>query len=110
MCKFLRFCFASLLVLAVWALSAMAQSNTTGAINGTVTNPNKEVVVGATITAKNNGTNAEATATADDNGGFKINNLQPGTYTVTVNASGFSPYSNQTVVVEVGRCRQSWRP
>src|SRR5713101_5286044 len=103
MCKYLRFCFASLLVLAVCALSAMAQSNTTGAINGSVTNPNKEVVTGATITAKNNGTNKEATATTDDNGGFKITNLDPGTYTVTVNASGFAPFTNGGIVVEVGR-------
>ena len=52
MSKFLRLIFASLLVLAVCALSAMAQSTTTGAINGTVSNPNKEVVAGATVTAK----------------------------------------------------------
>lgn len=103
MCKFLRFCFASLLVLAVCALSAMAQSTTTGAINGTVSNPNKEVVVGATVTAKNNGTNKEGTATTDDNGGFKVVNLDPGIYTVTVNASGFAPYTNEGVTVEVGR-------
>src|SRR5712692_3725721 len=103
MCKFLRFCFASLLVLAVCALSAMAQSTTTGAINGSVTNPNKEVVAGATVTAKNNGTNKEATATTDDNGGFKVVNLDPGTYTVTVNASGFAPFTNGNIAVEVGR-------
>src|SRR5713226_7062071 len=103
MCKFLRFCFASLLVLAVCALSAMAQSTTTGAINGSVTNPNKEVVTGATITAKNNGTNKETTATTDDNGGFKVVNLEPGTYTVTVNGSGFAPFSQEKVTVEIGR-------
>jgi hypothetical protein len=103
MCKFLRFCFASLLVLAVCALSAMAQSTVTGAINGTVMNPNKEVVTGATVTAKNNGTNKEATATTDDNGGFKVSNLDPGTYTITVNASGFAPFTNGGVTVEVGR-------
>ena len=103
MFKSLRFCFASLLVLAVCALSAMAQSNTTGAINGGVTNPNKEVVTGATVTVKNNDTNKEATATTDDNGGFKVTNLDPGTYTVTVNASGFAPFTNGGIVVEVGR-------
>ena len=103
MSKSLRLCFASLLVLAFCALSAMAQSNTTGAINGAVTNPNKEVVTGATITVKNNDTNKETTATTDDNGGFKVTNLDPGTYTVTVNASGFAPFSNAGIVVEVGR-------
>src|ERR1700716_2744312 len=91
MSRFLRFSFASILILATCAFSVMAQSTVTGAINGTVTNPNKEVVTGATITAKNNGTNKEATATTDDNGGFKVVNLEPGTYTVTVNGSGFAP-------------------
>jgi hypothetical protein len=103
MFKSLRFCFTALALVAMFALSAMAQSTVTGAINGTVTNPNKEVVVGATVTAKNTGTNKEATATTDDNGGFKVVNLEPGTYSVTVNGSGFAPFSNENVVVEVGR-------
>ncbi len=103
MYKFLRFSLATLMLVALCALGTMAQSTVTGAINGTVTNPNKEVVVGASITAKNNGTNKEATATADDNGGFKLVNLEPGTYTVTVNGSGFAPYSNENVIVEIGR-------
>src|SRR3977135_1211077 len=101
MCKFLRFGFASFVLVALCALSAMAQSTTTGAITGTVSNPNKEVVAGATVTAKNTGTNKEATTTTDDNGGFKIGNLEPGTYNVTANGSGFAPYANPNVVVEV---------
>jgi hypothetical protein len=103
MFKSLRFCITALVLVAMCGLSAMAQSTVTGAINGTVTNPNKEVITGATITAKNNGTNKETTATTDDNGGYKIVNLEPGTYTVTVNGSGFAPFSNENVVVEVGR-------
>ena len=103
MTKTLRFCFASLLVAAFCAVSALAQSTTTGAINGTVTNPNKEVVAGATVSAKNNGTNKEASATTDDNGGFKVSNLDPGIYTVSVSATGFAAYSNAAVVVEIGR-------
>ncbi len=102
MSKFLRFCFASLLVTAFCAIS-MAQGTVTGGISGTVMNPNKEVVTGATVTAKNNGTAKEATATTDDNGGFRIVNLEPGTYTVNVNATGFAAFSSPTVVVEVGR-------
>src|SRR5205807_1432609 len=103
MSKFLRFCFASLLVTAFCAVSAMAQGTVTGGISGTVTNPNKEVVSGAAVTAKNNGTAKEVTATTDDNGGFRIVNLDPGSYTVSINATGFSPFSSPTVVVEVGR-------
>src|SRR4029078_9693047 len=94
--------FVSLLVLSLSAV-AFAQSTTTGAIGGVVTNPDKEVVPGASVTVKNIGTNKEDTATTDDTGRFKVANLQPGSYSVTVNASGFSPMTSENVVVEVGR-------
>jgi outer membrane receptor protein involved in Fe transport len=92
-------------VLVVFALSAiaMAQSTTTGAIGGVVTNPNREVVPGASIAVRNLGTNKEDSATSDDQGRFKITNLQPGNYSVTINGAGFSPYTQENVVVEVGR-------
>ena len=37
--KSIKFCLASLFVLAFFALSAMAQGTVTGSINGTVMNP-----------------------------------------------------------------------
>ena len=101
MSKCLRFCFTPVLILAFCAV-AWAQSTVTGAIGGTVTNPNKEVVKGATITITNNGTGKEETATSDDDGHFKVAQLQPGEYTVTVNSSGFAPYTAKSIV-EVGR-------
>ena len=103
MSKILKAALASLAVLVMCTVSAMAQGTVTGGINGTVTNPNKEVIAGATVTAKNNGTSKEASVTSDDNGSFKLTNLEPGTYTVSVNASGFAPFTNENVVVEVGR-------
>lgn len=106
MLKFFRFCFASLALIAVCAMGAMAQGTVTGAISGTVTNPNKEVVAGATVTAKNLGTSKESTATTDDNGAFRIPNLEPGSYTVTVNATGFAPFTGENVTVEVGRATE----
>lgn len=102
MSKTVKFLFVSLLVFAFSAV-ALAQSTTTGAIGGVVTNPNKEVVPGAAVTVKNVGTNKEDTATTDDTGRFKVANLQPGAYSVTVNSSGFSPSTNENVVVEIGR-------
>jgi hypothetical protein len=103
MCKSLRFALFSLLIVALFALSAMAQSTTTGAITGLVTNPNKEVVPGSTVTAKNIETNKEDTATSDDEGRFKVVNLQPGKYSLTVNAPGFAASTVAEVIVEVGR-------
>jgi len=102
MSKIVKLFFVVLVVLALSAI-AMAQSTTTGAIGGVVTNPNKEVVPGASVTVKNLGTNKEDSGTTDDQGRFKITNLQPGSYSVTINGAGFSPYSQENVVVEVGR-------
>jgi outer membrane receptor protein involved in Fe transport len=102
MSKIVKLFFVSLLVLALSAV-AFAQSTTTGSIGGVVSNPNKEVVPGASVTVKNIGTNKEDTATTDDTGRFKVANLQPGNYAVTVNSSGFSPMTVENVVVEIGR-------
>src|SRR2546422_6364973 len=102
MSKILRFSFAALLVLAMSAI-AFSQSTVTGAIGGVVSNPNKEVVPGASVTVKNTGTNKEDSATTDDQGRFRVVNLDPGTYTITINSSGFSPFTREKVIVEVGR-------
>ncbi|HEX7773463.1 MAG TPA: TonB-dependent receptor, partial [Pyrinomonadaceae bacterium] len=102
MSRIVKILFVSVLVLAFNA-TAFAQSTTTGSIGGVVTNPNKEVVPGAAITVRNMGTNKEDTATTDDTGRFKVANLQPGNYAVTVNSTGFSPMTSENVVVEVGR-------
>ena len=100
--KFLSFSFASLLVLAFCALTAMAQSTTTGAIQVSVTDPNGAVVPNASITARNVATNKEDSATANDEGQAKIVNLQPAIYTVVVKATGFGDFTQNGVVVEVG--------
>jgi Carboxypeptidase regulatory-like domain/TonB dependent receptor len=102
MSKFLRFCFASVLVLA-FCVAALAQGTVTGAIGGSVNDPKNAVVAGATVTVKNLETGKEETTTSDHEGRFKVANLQPGNYSVTVNASGFAPYNADKVVVEVGR-------
>jgi outer membrane receptor protein involved in Fe transport len=100
--KIFSFSFAALLVLALSAFSVMAQSTTTGAIGITVTDPKGAVVPGATVVARNSETNKEETATTDDEGRARITNLQPGTYTVTAEGSGFGKFTQQNIVVEVG--------
>ena len=100
--KIFSFSFALSFVLAICALSAVAQSTTQGAISGTVRDPQGGVVPNAAVTVKNNATNKEWTATTNDDGGFKTVDLDPGTYVVTVNAANFAA-SSGTAVVEVGR-------
>src|SRR5215470_15651206 len=101
MSKILRLSVAACLMLAICVICS-AQSTTTGSIGGVVSNPNKEVVPGASISLKNLGTGKEDTSTSDEQGRFRVTNLEPGSYSISINASGFSPFS-QNLIVEVGR-------
>ena len=96
----LSFVFSLILVMSSFAFG---QTTTTGAISGVVTNPNSEVVPGASVTARNTETNKEDSAVTDDQGSFRVGNLQPGIYTILVNASGFGLFTQERVVVEVGQ-------
>ena len=102
MCKLFRFSLAALLVFTMSAL-ALAQSTTTGAVGVTTTDPQGSVIPNATVTVRNIETNKEETATTDSEGRARVVNLQPGTYSVVVNASGFGAYTQDKVVVEIGR-------
>ncbi|MGZ7099178.1 MAG: outer membrane beta-barrel protein, partial [Candidatus Angelobacter sp.] len=79
-----------------------AQSTTDGAIGGTVYDTNGAVVANAKIVVRNNGTNAETAITTDGSGFFRVNKLQPGTYTVAISQQGFAPFKAEQVIVQVG--------
>jgi len=103
MCKFLRFCLASLLLVAICAIGAMAQSQaSTGQIVGTVKNPNGELVPGATVTVTNPANGLSRSVTTNDQGGFTAPNLPSGEYTLDVEASGFGKFTQAGYKVEVG--------
>src|SRR5215475_5958261 len=90
--------FALLLVLGG---SVMAQ-HIRGALEGTVTDPNGAVLSGARVSVKNDATNVEVKVAANDRGYFTVQNLEAGTYTVTIEQSGFRKYVAKGVNVKVG--------
>src|ERR1051326_1999565 len=91
-----------LFILPLAAIPAMAQA-TTGTLRGTVTDPNGGVIAGATVTAKNEATGTTTpAATTTGEGTFEFANLQPGTYTVTVEAAGFKRSVSTGVGVKIG--------
>ena len=103
MCKSLRFSFASLLVISMCALIALAQSQaSTGQIVGTVKNPAGELVPGARVTVTNPATGFSRTLTSNDQGGFTAVNLPSGEYTIDVEAQGFGKFTQTGYKVEVG--------
>ena len=68
---------------------ALAQVET-GQITGTVTDPHGAVVNEATVTITSRDTGATRTVVRTGYGNFTVTNLPPGTYTVTIDATGFA--------------------
>ena len=89
--------------LLVAALCATAFAQGTSSLTGTVTDPNGAVVSGATVTATNVGTNVSTTTQTTENGLYRFPTLPVGTYTVKVEASGFSTAQLEQVVLTVAQ-------
>ncbi|MGB8885264.1 MAG: carboxypeptidase regulatory-like domain-containing protein [Candidatus Korobacteraceae bacterium] len=89
---------ALLVIAAVMAPSLMAQSLVTGDITGTVTDPSGAVVSGASVMLKSNANGSTRATTTGSNGTYRFSLLSPGSYTVSVSASGFSKAETQTSV------------
>lgn len=83
------------------ATPVMAQA-TTGNIVGTVTDATGGAVVGAKVTAKNKATGQELAAETTSEGGFRIANLAPGAYDVTVEQTGFKKGVYTDFAVNIG--------
>src|SRR5262252_8647557 len=93
----------STLSLVLVASAASAQTSTTGSIEGVVTDPNGAAVKGATVTVTSPNLIAVRTATTNDEGRYQLLALPPGTYQVSVDASGFGKYEQEGVAVNLGR-------
>jgi outer membrane receptor for ferrienterochelin and colicin len=88
---------------ALFAGSVFAQTSTTGAIEGTVTDPTGAAVAGITVTATRQG-GRSITATTNDEGFFRILSLEPGMYTVSIEAEkGFAKFEQAEVPVNLSR-------
>jgi len=74
---------------------------TKGMIGGTVTDPAGAAVPGAKIVVT--GQTGERTGLTNEGGIFRIDNLEPGTYTVRVEQTGFKSAVVNNVTVNVGR-------
>src|SRR5262245_45361630 len=93
-----------LTVLVIWLSADIAGAQTIdGTLRGEVTDPSGAVVAGAKVTATNTATNVSVETTTSTAGTFNFPNLLPGTYTVTVEASGFEKYTRGQVQVRTNQ-------
>ena len=79
---------AVILLVALAAASASGQTNF-GRISGTVTDSSGAVLPNANVTVRNSATNQERTAVTDSEGFYTVTNLPVGSYTVSVEQTGF---------------------
>src|SRR5215211_2963639 len=95
----------SLLIAACISLAAVNVLGqdvlTKGMIGGTVTDPAGAAIPGARIVVT--GQTGERTGTTNENGIFRVENLEPGTYTVRVEQTGFKSAVANNITVNVGR-------
>src|SRR5713226_1540107 len=94
------FCFA-VLFLFVRQL-VFAQGAATGDLHVTVKDPKGNVVTNATVSVRDVAKGLERAGSSDGQGGYSVRQLAPGTYSVTVDASGFAKAEATGVAITVG--------
>jgi hypothetical protein len=82
--------------------SALGQT-VTGSITGQVTDPSGAVVVGAKVTAENTATSVSTSAETNSSGLYTIRFLPIGTYTVTIEATGFTTQKIAAFKLEINQ-------
>lgn len=99
--------FACLLAVVFISSQIAFGQATTGALRGTVVDPNGQIVPGANVVVKNEATGVlSPSVVSSADGGFVVSNLQPGNYTVTVTTgSGFKTSVTSNVAVQLGVSR-----
>jgi hypothetical protein len=88
-------------VVAMFATAALGQTSTTGAIRGTVMDPQGAVIPTGTITVKSVATGAVRAVKTGNDGQFTVGLLPPGSYNVTIAAPGFKTENPGLITVTV---------
>jgi Carboxypeptidase regulatory-like domain len=91
-------CFALLFSSLLFAQGGAA----TGDLHVTVKDPRGNLVTNATVKVRNAEKGLERTATSDEQGGYSVRLLPPGTYSVTIDAPGFTGVLNTDLAINVG--------
>ena len=99
--------FLVFLLTAALLVPILTQAQTLyGILVGNVTDPSGAAVVGAAVTATDPATGLRATATTDSSGGYRLSNLAPGTYAVSVAAKSFGVVNSREVLIQANTERR----
>ena len=87
-------CLSVILLFIFASLAAMGQS---GTVRGSILDPSGAAVTGTQITLFGHG--VEQKTTSDAAGNYQFSSLNPGNYTLTIEAPGFGRYENSSIYV-----------
>ncbi len=91
-----------LLLIAVNTSFLLAQSETSSAISGVVTDVSGAVIPGVQVTATEVDTGATRAAITNATGRYLFSQIDPGNYRISVTAKGFAPQQSQPAHLGVG--------
>src|ERR1017187_9241744 len=95
-----------LCALTLFAACLLGQTVSSG-LQGTVMDPANAVVPGATVTLTNSDMGTTRVTTTDSTGLFRFLDLAPDTYSVSVKATGFKGYTQNTIVLAANETRDA---
>ena len=96
------FLFRTVAVLGVLGLATGAFAQTfQGGIRGVIRDADGGVLPGVTVTFSNEGTGVSRTTVANAVGEYNFTTVQPGTYTLRAELSGFAPYVSEGLIIGV---------
>jgi hypothetical protein len=97
------------IVLALLVCACSMGQTVTGSLVGIVVDPTGSVIPDVKIQLTNQGTAATSAATADSSGVFRFPNLNPATYSVSVQATGFKTRIVKDITVGLSENRDLGR-
>ena len=101
-CSVARVCSgAAVLVAALLLHSRRRPSPSTGRLRARSLDATGAVLPGATVTAVNEGTGVSRSSVSDAGGDYRLPGLQPGTYTVTAELTGFQTVQTTGVILTI---------
>jgi len=98
--SFVRFLFASLLLLSPWPVGAQV---TTATLIGQLRDTSSAVIPGATVVATHEGTGISREVVTDVNGEFVLSALPSGAYSVKIELAGFKTLQNSGMQLGAGQ-------
>lgn len=97
-----HFAWTGACVLALFAALNCPAQESRGSITGKVTDPQNAVVPGASIVVTNTATNVARRTTTNETGYYEVTFLDPGAYSVEIDAQGFKKAVRPAITLEIG--------